>query len=236
MPAADTSSNAHYPPALCRSCRRIVPAYGFSLENSRSISFQGISGGPCQYCGGTWDVLDGVYDAVGPVLSILSGPDSTYEALMAAAAIVERSKAAGESEAKTVERVAEVLPSIKKLRGPLKGFLVAAAFWAITYAANKVADLAVDPLLKKPDITSAQYQQVLRDAAEHGARAYEEAARKASVAPSPGSATPPPHPKTGQLPPRFPKSMEKLASESKKRYRYQGSQWRPEGGNRGGDK
>lgn len=229
-----------HPPAKCRSCGMVGPAFGFAMQNSRSISFKGCTDGPCPNCGGTRDVLDGVYDAVGPVLTLLSGPATTFEVLKRAAMVVRDSREAGESEEKTIERVAEILPSFKKFKGQASKVTVWLALTALTYLGGKFADKVVDPLLKGEDKTQLEIHAMLKDAAEHAQKQRELAAQRAGVQePSlPGSSSRSRPTQSGTarkgepIKPQFPKSMAKVEREWNKSHPYklgQSANKKPEG-------
>lgn len=208
-----------HPPAKCRNCSEIFPALGYRIENSHNISFFGNSYSPCPYCGGTADVLDGVYDFVGNAVKLVSGPATTWEALRSAAKIISDSQAAGESAEKTLERASEILPSLRNLKGKVQSLLLAAVFYAIT----KLADHYVDPLLDPPELTPAVIQTIVQDAVAEGLRRHDAAAKAAKISKVPTDQTlNTPSVKTSSdmepIPPQFPKSMEKLLRQMAERY------------------
>jgi hypothetical protein len=218
-----------HPPAQCKRCGAISPATSILLNNASNTGFYDLQVQDCDVCGGPRFVLDGAYDAFGDVLTLLSGPKATYDALLKAANVARDSKAAGESVEKTIERVSEYLPAFANLKGKAGTALAAIAFWALTYAATKLVDVHLDPLIKKPDITPAQLSAVVTDSVEKALQAREEAAKKARVS------EPPPRPvapisvaPTSAAPvvqppqPKFPKSMEKLQRDLRERYRHKG--------------
>ena len=210
------------PPAKCRQCSMVFPAPGFFFSNSTNITLKGTSGSPCPYCGGFYDILDGVYDFVGDAITLLSGPDATLQVLRRAAIIVRDSQAAGESPEKTVERVAEILPGFERAKGYARSFAVGVALWALQYAAGKMADVHVDPLMGKDAPPPVEISAVIKDAVEQAMKARDDAALHAGIAQRRLEKSPTVTSglagKVNPTGPQFPKSIAKLQSDLNKRY------------------
>lgn len=206
-----------HPPALCRSCGKLFPATSISLSDSRNITFQDVSSGPCPSCGGTGDVLNGTYDAMNDVLKLLAGPDSTFDILRKAAAIVQESRAAGESPEQAVERVAAALPQFASFRD--RAGLVG-KWLAVTVLAALAQKVLVDPFFeKKPEVTKAEIRTIVGDEIEKALMAREAAAKQACIVePALAPRTAVSSPKAQPPQARFPKSMQKLQQALKQRY------------------
>lgn len=141
--------------------------------------------------------------------SLLSGPESSWEALKELAQVVRDSVAAGESPEKTVERAAEFLPWLSGWKGDLAKFALGAlATWALT----KPLDHVYDSVTKE---SPAVIEQQLEDAA---IRALEEAKRRGLfVQPPPPAPARSPSPGAQRHPMlvKFPITAQKLADYEK---------------------
>lgn len=179
----------------------------------------------CPKCGGDARILDGTYGFVNEVVAFLSGPGATVDLLRAAGVIARDSVAAGESAAKTFERAAEILPSLRKLQTTLGAAAVPAVIWTLSYIATKAVDYVVDPLLESK--SEVQVEALVKDAVQKALDAREAAAREAGIQHSPAEPVPALKlaPKLEPRGPHFPKTMEKLQSEMAKRYGHQAAQW-----------
>ena len=104
-----------HPPGKCRKCGAIFPATAFAASNSLGITFRGCATS-CPNCGGLADVLDGTYNFIGDTVELLSGPESTIEALKKLAQVVKTSVEAGEPPEKTMEKAIEAFPPLRKLK------------------------------------------------------------------------------------------------------------------------
>jgi hypothetical protein len=139
-------------------------------------------------------MLHGHWERAGDVVQLISAPQVTYDALIAAGLIVRRAAAQGLSAEETLERVAEHLPEFGKFKGYAKIALVQVALWALGYLAEKALDTVVDPIIK-PDDTPQVIERAVKDAVE---KAFEERRRAEKAAgveetrvPVEAAATPP---------------------------------------------
>lgn len=77
-------------PAICDSCGTVFPS-GFYVENSINIGFSGCKSGPCPKCGGDGSVPDGLYNFIGDIIQLVSGPEMTVKRLKHFSALLEES-------------------------------------------------------------------------------------------------------------------------------------------------
>jgi hypothetical protein len=186
----------------------------FNFSNSTGISFAGCTDGPCPKCGGELEVLDGTYDFIGQeAVRLLAGPETTLAALRKAAQVAADSQAAGESAEKTASRLAEILPSFKKLvANPLGKAAIGVALFALQYLGEKALDRYFDGAAE-PALSAVQLEQVVKGAVEQALAARDAAAEKAGVAfpaqASPGRAM-------SEVP--FPNSLSFLQRDFQERY------------------
>lgn len=111
-------------PAVCDSCSTLFNS-GFRVENSRHITIEDFTTGPCPRCGGRGHIPDGVYDVVGDTIRVLATTTQSAEALVQLARVLERARASGaqdpgrvaasiEKESPEFSALADVL---RRLRG-----------------------------------------------------------------------------------------------------------------------
>jgi len=223
------------PPAKCRNCGRIVPAKGYDIgAGATGISFTGNTFSPCPICGGTCDVLDGVYEGGEDAVKLLTAPQATIDALLQAGLLVRQALAAGKSEEEALASAATALPALEKLKGFARSALGKTILTVLGLVAENRLGHLLDEFFDGPQqqITPAVAEAIVKRALEEQEAKRQEAAARAGIREVRPVEAPPlrmsPH--LTVPPPEVSKSVAKMHRDLVARYRQQESgQFRNEG-------
>lgn len=162
----------------CDSIREVRNAFGG--DGGGIIRMSGVKVGDCP-CGGSFIVLGDEYVFHNDVATLTQGSIEDRELLTRLIQVVRDSVAAGEAPEKTVERAAELLPSLRNSK--VSQFAAWFCSMLMHYVPGKALDMAIDPYLNKPAITIEQFEESL-------SKAFEEAIQKGLLQPPPQSNEP----------------------------------------------
>lgn len=167
--------------AKCNKCGSIGESKSaFGGDGGGIIRMTGASIGNCQ-CGGSFIVLGDEYVFNENVATLTKGSIEDRELLARLLKVVRDSVAAGEAPEKTVERAAELLPSLRNSKA--SHFAAWVCGFIMNYVPGKALDMAIDPYLNKPTVTIEQFEESLN-------KAFEEAIQKGLLQPPPQSNEP----------------------------------------------
>ncbi len=99
--------------ALCDSCGAVFPS-GIRMSNARHVTLAG-NRIQCPRCGAMARIPDGVFNAVGDTLELLSGPRRTYRDLDRIAAVLEQARSGRLSPQEAADLVRQEVPELQKL-------------------------------------------------------------------------------------------------------------------------
>jgi hypothetical protein len=115
-------------PAFCTGCG-LVFGSGFVIEDSTNIHIQNFSSS-CPRCGSIAKIPDGVYNVLGGVIELLSGPTKSARQLRSLQQKLRHARAHGESHenvqsliSKNAPELSSIVSSLPKTRGELYAFL-----------------------------------------------------------------------------------------------------------------
>ena len=104
-------------PAFCGSCG-LVFGSGFQIENSTNISLHGVTS-TCPRCGGVGRVPDGIYNVLGGVVQLLSGPRSSAQQITKLQQVLEAARAKEQNPEEVRKAVEAVAPELTTLASSL---------------------------------------------------------------------------------------------------------------------
>ncbi len=97
-------------PAVCSTCGTIFPS-GMAVANSRDMTFQGNTAGPCPKCGGMGKVIDGTFDFVGNSVKVKKAPQTTIDVLNILQNAMELARS-GSSQEEVISKISEASPDL----------------------------------------------------------------------------------------------------------------------------
>lgn len=212
--------------ARCRNCGQQFPVNNV-FGGSGGIAIQGITYGPCPFCGGVGDLQDGVYNLENDVASLISEPGQTLETFLALSRVIENSRANREAPTETVKKIEEISPTAARIARLLPHPNIPAYLSLLVAIAALVVQLQQPPPLTAEGaaILLQQARAELVRQSPHEAAALQQAfttpvqsnAEAAQGRQDPRS-TNAERSRAAQAPNPFPKSMEKLTALNAKRY------------------
>lgn len=153
--------------ARCVSCNGVFEAPNLFGGNCAAVNLAGNSVSPCTICGkGPGLILDGTYNLSNDQMTLVDGPQSSWDALKELAAIVKASVEAGEAPEKTIDRIAAIDPRLKKYK-TIAGTALLAISALLTQVSNLKTTYDIYDLLSGNKAKADQ--AMLATAAEQGA-------------------------------------------------------------------
>lgn len=101
-------------PAFCDTCYTAFPS-GIVVENVKNLTISRVQSRPCPRCGGIGHVPDGVFNAIGNFIEVLSGPDRTVQELQRLATIIKDSRKNNETADQIKQKIEEDVPQLSPL-------------------------------------------------------------------------------------------------------------------------
>lgn len=104
-------------PAFCGSCGLVFDS-GFQIENSTNIRLHSVSS-ICPRCGGIGGVPDGIYNVLGGVVQLLSGPRSSAQQIAKLQQALEAARERNQTPEEVRKAVVAVAPELASLASSL---------------------------------------------------------------------------------------------------------------------
>lgn len=145
-------------PARCTQCGLLFEQPNLiGGTGGAQVTFSNV-GTNCPRCGGLAQVLDGTYSLQDGLMELVSGPQSTVELFRTLEAVIQQSRAKGDSPEQTAAKVAEAAPWLGALRQKLPTFANATAFVSMVAG---IAQLVV--ALKTPSLSIDDAKLIVRE-------------------------------------------------------------------------
>lgn len=94
-------------PAFCDTCGTVFPS-GYGGGGGSLMFMEACKAGPCPTCGGLGTVPDGSFKMEDTLVTLLSGPATSFERIAKLAVVIRESQGQGETPEQTLNRVYEV--------------------------------------------------------------------------------------------------------------------------------
>lgn len=104
-------------PAFCTQCG-LVFGSGIAINNSTNIQLRNVSSS-CPRCGAMARVPDGIYNVLGGVIELLSGPTSSVEQLRRLQSVLEQARAQGKNREEVQTAITLAAPELASLASAL---------------------------------------------------------------------------------------------------------------------
>lgn len=106
-------------PAICDQCSTVFSS-GFAIENRTRVSMVGCGAGPCPSCGAGGTIPDGLYDAFGDTLRILSDGPRSARSLERLATVLRAAQEHGLDREATAAAIEREAPEYADLAGDVR--------------------------------------------------------------------------------------------------------------------